>query len=442
MNQPSGQRPSPFKAASQYQTGLAAYEQGRYRDAIDLLSSLSGQHSLPGTLATFYLGQAHLKQGLADLHAGRYDDAAKHLAAARRINPESAGLSRYLTAAYVGQNRFDQVADELTRELTDCRIATDVGNAGAVEPASEHTHNLPIRLAHALAKDGQVDRAVHTLEVATAEQPWRSDLRYQLGLILASIDRYEQAATVFAAAAARAPLDAEIQLHWGLALGALQRSADAVAPLRQAHRLRPADAYIAQLLALALEAAKTPVEGLDPIASVDAVALAGDENAIETLGTLIAREPDFIEAFLRLPESAVDADVFAMLAATVDRALQRHPDFADLYYHCSRVYNRLGQTDAAVAAACAAVDINPRYVQALIQLAVLYRQTSRHADAVERLRAAIAAGGDYPDVHFLLGELFRESGDRDGALAEYRRALELNEHYDAARQAHDALLAA
>ena len=45
------------------------------------------------------------------------------------------------------------------------------------------------------------------------------------------------------------------------------------------------------------------------------------------------------------------------------------------------------------------------------------------------------AGGDYPDVHFLRGELHRAGGDRDRASVEFIRAIKRNADYEPARQA-------
>jgi len=145
---------------------------------------------------------------------------------------------------------------------------------------------------------------------------------------------------------------------------------------------------------------------------------------------------------LGLPESDIDRRVFVLLARTLERALELHPSFADLRYHCSRVYARLGRTDEAIAAAEGAVRVNPRFVQALIQLGRLYAGTQRNTEAIERLLEAIDAGGDYPDVHFLLGEMYRGHGDLRRARGAYERALKLNANYTQARRALEALAAA
>lgn len=408
-------------AAAIYQKGIAAFETGRYSEAIELLASIAEQSSLPATLAKFYLGQAHMKQGIRELNAKSFAPAARHFAEARRINPNSEGLSKYIIACHVGQGRFDMAADELEKTPGDQRR----------DPA------IPIRLAHAFLRDGQQDRAIETLVGAIDLAPRRADLRLQLGLIQASAGEYEAATKSLKAAERLSPFDPSVQLHLGMAYGARQMAEEAVRHLRSAQRLKPHDAHIAQLLAMAMQSC--PVETAGEIAFVGA---SENRNALDQLGDVITHDPEFVEAFLNLPASDVDGEIFAMLAGTLERALERHADYADLHYHCSRVYRRLGKTQEAIAFAQQAVQINPRYVQALIQLGRLYAETNESGPAMERLIAAIESGGDYPDVHYLLGELYRQSGRREEACAAYRRALTLNGEFKSAREALELVAAA
>jgi len=85
------------------------------------------------------------------------------------------------------------------------------------------------------------------------------------------------------------------------------------------------------------------------------------------------------------------------------------------------------------------VQINPKYVQALMLLARLYGQTDRWAAGVQRLERAIEAGADYPDVHYLIGQLYQRGNQVDRARGAYQRALAMNQNYRAAREALEAL---
>ncbi len=415
---------TPAQAAAIYQRGLAAFEPLRYAEAVELLSAIGEMSNLTGTLARFYLGQAHTHCGAAELKAGRHATAARHFNTARTINPDSANLSRYLAACHAGNGRFDLAAAEIERVA-----------------AAENDNLQPIRLAHALAQDGRLPRAIETLVEVIDAEPHRVDVRLQLGLIYAAAEEFEDAICILQEAAELAPLLPEVRQHLGLALAAVGDHSEAIEHLAVAQKLKSHDAHLGLLLTLAVDAAKstcvklaiTPATG-----RLDAV----DDQSLEVLGELITQEPDFVESFLRLPSSDVDTEVFAMLAAILEQALENKPEYADLHYHCSRIYQRLGRSTEAIHKADEAIRINPRYVQALIQLGRLHAEADDADHAIERLAQAVECGGDYPDVHYLIGELCQRKGDADAARDAFHKALQLNTNYDRARQALETVTTA
>ena len=413
---------SRLNAHAAYQSGLAAYETGRFLEAIELLTPVAEGGNLPATLARFYLGQAHMQQGIAELSTGNYSAAAEHLATARTINPDSGSLPRYLADCYIGLGRFDMAARE---------IEQDRGNA---------TADQPVRLAHAFFRDGDLHRAIETLQCAIETSNGRADLHYHLGLIHASVEDYGAARTSLIAAARIDSKNPAIARQLALAYAATGDTLGAVACLQTAQQLAPHDANIAWLLTLAVSAARQ--QGHD-IASAPArpILRPAIDSELSDLGEVLAREPEFVEAFLALPASQIDTEIFAVITQTLEKALELRPDYADLHHHCARAYERLGRTEEAIRRADRALQINPRYVQALITLGRLYAETDQASDAEARLREAIEAGGDYPDVHYLLGELLRKRGQPILAAAEYRRALELNSNYSAARKALELVAA-
>jgi tetratricopeptide (TPR) repeat protein len=409
-------RMTSVEAAALYRDGLAAFEAADYETAISQLSQIDDSCSLSSTLAKFYLGQSHLKFGVVQLNAGRHAVAIEHFNSARRLNPDAAGLSRYLAACYAAQRNFDLAANEL-EHTPDSDV--DAGTRA-------------IRLAHALARDGRAEEAAESLVKALEAEPFRNDIRKQLGLLYAATEDYLDAVCVFQEAVELAPLDADVRTCFGLALAASEDHAEAAEQLAVAHRLRPNDAYLGMLLAHALDAAKTTRVKLR-IDHATNTLVPTDECSLDALSELVASEPDFIEAFLNLPRTGMDEALFSLVAGVLERALSRNPEYADLHYHCARVYERLGREDDAIDAARKAVSLNPRYVQALIQLGRMYAAQDETLEARERLSEAILFGGDYPDVHFLIGEMYRRDGDQPSAADAYRRALEINKDYDRAR---------
>lgn len=410
-------RNSPHQTNAQYQLGVAAYESGRFAEAISILTRVADRSDLPGQLARYYLGRAHLQYGLGELAQRRFANAAEHLQAAVALQVEG-DLSRHLAACFVGQQRFDLAAEAFERQL----------QRGGGDEAT------PIRLALSHWKQGQTTRAIDTLSAATRREPGRADLFMQLGLLFASQDDYRLALDALDTAARLAPLDAAIRQHLGLTHAALGAWSAAVEHLSVAQQLRPQDAYVALQLTLAARAANG--EGAAaPLAISRPAPTAPDTSAIQQLGQVILKEPDFVEAFLALPRCGIDTEVFGVLAATLEWATERQPELADLHYHCSRVYQRLGRTYEAIDAARRAVEVSPQFVQALIQLGKLYGETDNTQDGIARLEAAIEAGGDYPDVHLMLGQLYQRRGQRGAARQAFERALQLNSGYRAAQTA-------
>ena len=88
-----------------------------------------------------------------------------------------------------------------------------------------------------------------------------------------------------------------------------------------------------------------------------------------------------------------------------------------------------------------AVELDPQFTRALIQLAQVYQQTDRHDDALVRLEQALTHGAEYADVYYLMGNLYRRNGRLDRARWAYDQALKINKGYEAARVALATLAA-
>jgi len=407
-----------------YRLGMAAYEAGRFAEAIRHLTPLaSGKRKAQALLSRFYLGQAHHHLAVQLLERRRFAEAAGHFQAAAGANPAGGGVARFLAACHVGTGQFDLAAREF-----ETLLYRDPDDAG-----------VRIRLALAQWKQGSPVEAAATLREGIRRKPDHVELHYQLGVMLAAEDDPTEAERLFEKTIALEPRHAGAYERLAQCCSVDNRHERALRYLERAHELDPANPRIAwqlSLLAHAMTQAgqKPTIEWRRPKSPHQL-----DQAAVQRLGEIIAAEPDFLSAFLSLPESEVDREVFSTLAATLEHALEKHPEFADLHYHCGAVYRRLGRNREALEHAEHAVEINPRYVSALILLARLYGQTDRWAAGVERLEQAIRSGGDYPDVHYLIGQLCQKGGQLDRARRAYQRALALNQDYRAAREALAAL---
>ncbi|UCD29968.1 MAG: tetratricopeptide repeat protein [Planctomycetota bacterium] len=407
-----------------YRLGMSAYNAGRYREAIEHLTSLvEGEKGTIALLSRFYLGQAHYRLALDCFKEQQYAQATQHFQAAARINPLGGGFARFLVACHVGTGRYDLAGHELENLL-----ARQPDDAGAC-----------IRLALIRWKQGSLVEAVTILRQGVHRQPDNAELHYQLGVMLAADDELTEAEKLFEKTVMLDPLHVRAFEKLAHCCALNCRHERAMGYLKRAHELDPSNAGVGLQLNLLAQSMisgeyQPDIEWRMPISGPEF-----DEMAVDKLGEAITDEPDFVRSFLSLPASEVDEEVFSTLAVTLEHALRKHPEYADLHYHCGEIYNRLGNRVDAIRHVEWAVRINPRYVNALILLAQLYGQTNNWAEGVERLQEAIRKGGDYPDVHYLIGRLYQSGGQQDRAREAYRRALELNEKYQQARDALAAL---
>lgn len=385
----------------------------------------SDSSEVVASVRAHFTAQQSLRKGLCLLNAGVFDAAVKELSAAVRAHQRSAELSEQLVKALAACGRDREAA----------------------EAAGDHQAHHPddiaglVRLALTQWKTGDAAQAVQTLRAGVADHPESAELHFQLGTLLAAIDQEEEAELRFVQAVTIDKQHVDALTALGLTQAVRGQLGESLRNLQEAQRLRPADARIALLLAQAAQAASAagvhrpiPVEMPRPDTLLQ-------HAAWQHLGRLIEREPEFVEAFLEYEPGAVDDKVFELLAVALAQVSTRRPNRAALHYLRSRVLERLGRPSEAIAEAERAVNIDPRYVQALILLAGLYGQTDRCADARRRLEETVALGVEYADAYYLLGNLYRDDGQVQRARWAYEQALRVNAGYAAARQALAALAA-
>jgi tetratricopeptide (TPR) repeat protein len=220
----------------------------------------------------------------------------------------------------------------------------------------------------------------------------------------------------------------------GLAAAADGNLRLAIRSLQRALQLRPTDVTLAHQLAMAARTAAG--EGYRVVVQLpENLATQPSSTLAEQLAKFVTNEKEFVEAFLSLPPSAVDRELFETLASIVQTALAQNENYADLRYIAAAVQQRLGQLRTATEHANAAIWINPGYVKARVLLADLLCAQGQRAQAAAQLQAAIRYGADWPDIHYRAGQLLFANNQPAQARVHFKRALELNADFKPAAAA-------
>ncbi len=149
-------------------------------------------------------------------------------------------------------------------------------------------------------------------------------------------------------------------------------------------------------------------------------------------------EPLMGEAYEQAGRSLVQLGRCEEALRLLEQAVELHPSSGDTYFELGSVLYRLERyADAAVAYSRSLArypdSIAPRYNRGLC-----YCRLRRWQQAIDDFTWALehgAWGKDAADCHYSRGIAHKETGDRERAAADYRRAMELVPGYTAARDA-------
>lgn len=403
-----------------YVRGVSLYHAGRYEQAAAVLTATSAGDDVIARLAGFYAGLSRRAMGVRELRRGRFDLAEAHLRAAAATLGRRSGLAEYLLSF---RARDDGAVTRIERGV----------------PHDRRDARAWCTLARAQWNSGRRVAAQMTITAAMRRLGGEGALHLQMGLFLAAEGRYGEAAGSLARAVAARPNDPEAHFRCGLVRAAQGDASAALDSFQRALDLRGDDVLVAYHVALAARAVQQ--QGGQVALRIGKLgdAVGGGEHW--RLARYIAGEPDFLDALLSLPASDADAELMGLLAEANEMALAEHPDRADLHHHGARIFRRLGRLRAARRSAERAVELNPRYADAMLELATIHEALDELDPAADWCRRAIFCGADYPDVHCRAGELLRRGGRDAEARRHFRRALDLKADYARAAEALDALAA-
>lgn len=108
----------------------------------------------------------------------------------------------------------------------------------------------------------------------------------------------------------------------------------------------------------------------------------------------------------------------------------------ELYFEKGELYNVLAKPDTAIIYYQKAVSLNPKYTEALYQMATYEIKQRYYYKALVSLQQLQKVKPDYPLINNMIGLCYEKTGDYPRAREYYTVALNMN---DADRDAHNGL---
>ncbi len=393
----------PWNAAFAHDLGLAELVAGQYAAAL--------QHLTLTARLQGWTPELRVLAGDASYALGDGEAALVQWQTAARDRPNDANLRRRLADAYEAAGKFSQAIDSLRLVAAaypdEAQVQLRLGQMEAVfdPPAALASLDKAAALDPSLAAPtAELIEAIHQGQA-------RGDDAYlaaSVGLAFVRAERYDLAEAAFQRAVGLDLTYGEAYAYLGLAQD--KRGEDGGPALRQAVLLAPDSAIAHSLLGLHFRRAGQAAAALDELT-----------RALD----LDPENPALAAEIAGAHEALGDYEQAEEWFQTANRLAPNHPDYALLLAQFY-VENEIKLDGIGIEAAQRAVELAPESAAARDALGFGYVLLGNLQAGEVQLRQALELAPDLPSANYHMAVLLATRDDRDGAIAHYRRALELD----------------
>ncbi len=478
-----------FTREDSYKKAMELYNSHMYSEAIELFEDTLKKKPSPGSvhhnLARVYCGQAHRNLGVLLFATGNYSDALGEFRAALKYNPEHVELSTLIGVCLNNLGDFAGAVEIFNNILeidsshlpTKLKLGVALHNLGMWEKAATifegilrenpNFADVHFRLGLTLLGQGKPTEASKTFREALRINPEYIEAQKKLAITEAYLGHFEEALEQLDKLTERFPDYADMHYFSAIVYSRLNNLDAAVKSLKQAIKINPSylDARIklglllcrmeninegleefkaAKRLHPEREGLQTAIDILEkmvnaPLPSSDAFSKTVDQlfGKDKTIGETIEHffrdikiNPDFSDIHLIIEHlSDKDTSLCEMLIPVVKDCIDETPRYPDLYNTLGSILMKLHRAEEAVAEFRKAVSINPKYMNARINLFIALKEQGNFQEALEQGELITREGISFPDIICAIGEVCFSMARYEDALNYAQKASELNSRY-------------
>jgi tetratricopeptide (TPR) repeat protein len=295
---------------------------------------------------------------------------------------------------------------------------------------------------------GSESSGLGEFEAAVAQNPKFADAHFNIGIIRWKRDEVELAIAAFRKGVEGRPESAEFRFRLGQALARAGKLAEARSEFEHAVRLDPANDAAAYQLSLVYRKLGEEAKAADAAARVrrlreKASSVNRDQSGLlYRQGRTALEQGQLDQAVAHLTEALKnpfdEAQIRTMLgialqrkgngnaAAEFRKALAINPRSVDAHLNLGVLLMRAGDVAAAEKEFRSALEADPDFSEAHFNLGLACAVEQRWKEAAGSLRTAIRLNPANAHAHWNLGRVLRDSGDREAARTSYSTAWKLD----------------
>src|SRR5208282_984934 len=295
--------------------------------------------------------------------------------------------------------------------------------------------------AQALERQGKLPEAAEAWKAITAYNPRDAAAFASWGVVLSRLGNHPDAASAYRKALALNPNLPGIQLNLGLAEFKQGRFPEAIPPLRAALAADSHSVQARTLLGLSYYGTQRFAEAARYL-KVAAHMLMGEAlDGLERPADAIAEFQAAVKAAPREPGVHFGLGFLYWKSGQYDQAktefeteLSIDPGYAQALAYLGDVELKMNDLEKALVLLKRAVDARDDIRIAYADMGSIYGQQKKYEEALAAYQRAVKLDPEQPDMHFRLGNLYRQMGNTAASEEEFAKSRTLHKKED------DALL--
>ncbi len=473
------------KTTSPYRKGIHCFNKLEYLKSISyfeqVIEKKSPGNSLEANLAHFYCGRAHLNVGVTYFANSKNKKALHHFQKALRFYPEDTDLDYFIGICLNNIGDYEGAMASFSKILktepwnipTKLKIAVIFHNMKLWSNAEEihrqilaknpNFADVHYHLGLALMSQAKPEEAADAFSTALAINPNYTEARIKLSIVQICMDNYKQALENLKWVAQANPGYADVYYLISIVKEKENAPDEAIYYLNQSLKLNPKfkNAIVKLIIALCRkgdrEAAQDQIrkafefypndkrltsiqktlkifdpEFNSPSDKSEIALSLQKDNSIKELRHEFHKDLDImpnvseiITMFKSTMYTQKEADISNFLIPFITEQINRTPTYPDLYNSLGLQLLTANKSIEAENAFTKALELNPEYISARINLMKILHQQGKDQEAYDQGKKLLPKNLPFPDLYLTLTEVLFSLNRYDEALLNAKRVLRL-----------------